>query len=83
MNTYAGGMRSTVSERGQITIPKTLRDKLGIAPGQVLDFSIEGSRLVAAKAAHRDPVDAVYGILEAPGSTDDFLAAIRGDAPSG
>jgi AbrB family looped-hinge helix DNA binding protein len=73
-------MRSTVSERGQVTIPKTLREQLGIAPGQVLDFAIDGSRLVATKAAQRDPVNAVYGIIDAPGSTDDLLAGIRGDA---
>jgi AbrB family looped-hinge helix DNA binding protein len=31
-------MKSTVSEKGQVTIPKPLREKLGIRAGQVLDF---------------------------------------------
>ena len=32
-------MKAVVSEKGQVTIPKTLRDRLGIRPGQVLDFA--------------------------------------------
>lgn len=71
-------MKSRVSVRGQVTIPKALRVSLGIAAGQVLDFEVEGGRLVATKTGQRDPVDAVYGILGEPGSTDDFLVAIRG-----
>lgn len=73
-------MKTTVSERGQVTIPKPLRDRLGIGPGQVLDFEAEGGRLVARKAAVRDPVDAVYGILGTGGSTDEFVAQLRGRA---
>lgn len=77
MNAYRPGMKTRVSERGQVTIPKPLRERLGIAAGQVLDFEIEGGRLVATKASERDPVDDVYGILGQPGSTDEFLAEIR------
>jgi AbrB family looped-hinge helix DNA binding protein len=73
-------MKSTVSERGQVTIPKALRERLGIGHGQVLDFQAEGGRLVATKSADRDPVDSVYGILGAPGSTDEALLALRGTA---
>lgn len=75
---YAFGMQSTVSERGQVTIPEALRERLGICAGQILDFDVEEGPLVATKAALRDPVDAVYGILGQPGSTDEFLAEIRG-----
>ncbi len=52
-------MRSVVSEKGQVTIPKRLRDRLGIRPGQVLDFDEEAGRLVARKGAVADPPDAV------------------------
>jgi AbrB family looped-hinge helix DNA binding protein len=71
-------MKSTVSERGQVTIPKDVRDRLGIRPGQVLEFSAEEGRLVATKSAQRDPVDAVYGILGREGSTDELVTAMRG-----
>jgi AbrB family looped-hinge helix DNA binding protein len=42
---------AVVAERGQVTIPKSLREKLGISPGTVLEFDIEcrvgGDRLPA------------------------------------
>ncbi|MCP9489184.1 MAG: AbrB/MazE/SpoVT family DNA-binding domain-containing protein [Solirubrobacteraceae bacterium MAG38_C4-C5] len=75
-------MKTTVSERGQITIPKGIRDRLGIRPGQVLEFSADEGRLVATKSARRDPVDAVYGILGREGSTDDVISALRGEPDS-
>jgi antitoxin PrlF len=31
-------MKAVVAERGQVTIPKRLRDRLGIRPGTVLEF---------------------------------------------
>lgn len=72
-------MKSTVSERGQVTIPKDVRDRLGIRPGQVLEFAAVEGRLVATKKAARDPVDAVYGILGRKGSTDELITAMRGE----
>jgi AbrB family looped-hinge helix DNA binding protein len=38
-----------VSEKGQITIPKALRTKLGLAPGTVLEFRAVNGKLVAHK----------------------------------
>jgi AbrB family looped-hinge helix DNA binding protein len=72
-------MKSVVSERGQVTIPKALRDRLGIRPGEVLDFDEEQGHLVAYKTAAADPVDAVYGIVRLDGGTDRFVAELRGD----
>lgn len=71
-------MRSTVSKRGQVTIPKPLRERMGISPGQVLDFEVVEGRLVASKVAARDPVDEVYGVLGRTASTDVFMGEIRG-----
>jgi AbrB family looped-hinge helix DNA binding protein len=31
-------MRTTVTSKGQVTIPKRVRDLLGISPGSVIDF---------------------------------------------
>ena len=72
-------MRSVVSEKGQVTIPKRLRDRLGIRPGQVLDFSDERGKLVATKATAVDPVASVFGILELDRSTDELVADLRGE----
>ena len=73
-------MKAIVSEKGQVTIPKRLRDRLGIRPGEVLEFESEGGRLVAVKAAATDPVDLVYGLLGRGKSTDDFMRLVR-DSP--
>ena len=72
-------MKTTVSEKGQMTIPKPLRQRLGIRARQVLDVREEGGRLVVAKADSRDPVDAVYGILKLDRPTDRLMAELRGN----
>jgi AbrB family looped-hinge helix DNA binding protein len=72
-------MKSIVSEKGQVTIPKSLRDQLGIRPGETLDFQEEHGRLVATKVAGRDPVDTVYGVLKLPRPTDELLRQLRGE----
>jgi antitoxin PrlF len=71
-------MKAIVSEKGQVTIPKPLRDRLGLRTGQVLDFFEEKGRLVAVKAASQDPVERVYGILKLGRSTDSLLRSLRG-----
>ncbi len=71
-------IKSTVSEKGQITVPKPLRERLGIRAGDQLDVSEEGGRLILRKAIASDPVAAVYGILGDREPTDDRMRALRG-----
>jgi len=42
-------MRARVSRNGRVRIPKRLRERLGIRPGQILDFEEEKGRLIARK----------------------------------
>lgn len=78
-NSYHSSMKSTVSERGQVTIPKAIREQLGIRPGQVLEFQAEKGRLVAIKELPADPIDLVFGIIDLQGGTDRAIAALRGE----
>ncbi|MBS0358233.1 MAG: AbrB/MazE/SpoVT family DNA-binding domain-containing protein [Proteobacteria bacterium] len=71
-------MKAIVAERGQITIPKSLRQKLGVKPGTVLDFQIKGTTLVATKADQSDPIDRVYGCLKQKINTDEVIDSLRG-----
>jgi len=71
-------MKAVVSEKGQVTIPKPLRTRLGIRPGAVLDFDAEGGRLVARKAQAADAVDAAWGILDLTEPVDAFVERARG-----
>jgi len=75
-------MKTTVSEKGQITIPKRLRDRLGLRAGTVLDFEEDKGRLVGRKLVPADALDELYGILKLPpGGTDAFIREIRGPGP--
>jgi antitoxin PrlF len=76
-------MRATVSERGQVTIPKRLRTRLGIRAGQLLEFQEdkESGRLIATKVFDVDPLAGLYGILKNDGrGTDEVIEELRGPA---
>ena len=70
-------MKAVVAERGQVTIPKALRDRLGIRPGTALEFSAENGALIARKA-ETDPVSRVFGCLGRQVDTDKSIRALRG-----
>lgn len=80
MKAYRSGMKSKLGERGQITIPKPIRDRLGMRRGQLLEIREERGEVVMTKSVEQDPVDAVYGILGTGRSTDEFIDDIRGPA---
>ncbi len=71
-------MRAVVAERGQVTIPKALRQRLGITPSTVLEFSEERGRLVAVKANPADPVERALGCLKTTKGTNRILEELRG-----
>jgi len=74
-------MKAIVSEKGQVTIPKPLRERLGIQPGQVLDFEERAGKLVARKLIEQDSLDSVFGILKGQGTTDEWIEELRGPGP--
>ena len=71
-------MKARVAERGQVTIPKRLRERLGVKPGTVLEFSEEHGRLIAVKSGSIDPVGEVFGCLGKRLNTDAVMAQLRG-----
>lgn len=76
-------LKAVVAERGQVTIPKLIRDRLGLVPGAVLTFELKGSKIIVTKQIVGDPVSSVYGCLKgatAYTSTDAYINAIRGVA---
>jgi len=72
-------MNAIVAERGQVTIPKPLRRRLGITPKTVLDFHEDHGRLIAVKMTGRDPVSRVRGCLKLDKTTDAILKTLRGE----
>lgn len=75
--------RAVVAERGQVTIPKVIRDKLGIRPGVVLNFELRDNTIIVSKDLTSDPIASIYGCLKGAtgyASTDEYLKEIRGAA---
>lgn len=51
-----------VSPKGQVVIPKDLRDQFGIEPGQKV--SVEGTDEGILVSGNRDPVEAMRGMFK-------------------
>ena len=73
-------MKTIVSEKGQITIPKACRDRLGLKAGTTLDVIADHGRLVAVKQRVIDGFHAWRGKGKLPGkmSVDDYIKKARG-----
>ena len=79
-----------VTTKGQVTIPKEIRERLGIGPGSEVDFvpSADGVRLVAVNEnvskeesarRFRETLDRMAGTLDLGGMTaDEYFQWIRG-----
>lgn len=76
-------MTTTVTSKGQVTIPKAMRNRLGIKPGDPVTFDLsEDGRVVLAKADAKAPVSRFRKLLGSAGpgpSTDEIMALLRGD----
>lgn len=77
-------MQTTITSKGQVTIPRDLRQFLGIKPGMAVTFEIEGDH-IALRAAPALPQGASgYGLIQSRRSAvpPDFdVASVISDAP--
>ena len=75
-------MDATVAERGQITLPKAIRDALGLTKGTRLKIELDGSRIVIRKDVN-DAISRARGRFRLPQgkTTDDVMRELRGRAP--
>ena len=46
-------MVSTVTDKGQVTVPKSIRDRLGIHPGTKLEFELESDDTLRVRVLTR------------------------------
>ncbi|MGA2263088.1 MAG: AbrB/MazE/SpoVT family DNA-binding domain-containing protein [Acidobacteriota bacterium] len=72
-------MKAIVSEKGQVTIPKACRDRLGLQTGSVLDFEARKGKLIAVKRQPEDVFRKWRGKAKLPRglSVDKYLDTIR------
>ena len=76
-------MKSTMSSKGQLTVPVELREKLGLEPGTVIQFELRDGHVSMRKGTQADhPVDRLYGTLHLDRSVDEILDEMRGPRPA-
>ena len=73
------GHGTTVSEKGQITIPKALRESPDIRPESVLEVAAVRGELIARKRDAEDPLLKWrgHGRLPRGETVDAYLACVR------
>jgi AbrB family looped-hinge helix DNA binding protein len=66
--------------KGQVTIPKKVRDKLGVHPGEDVGFEEKEGVIVITKAVSKSPFDKWVGRLaKLEGQkSDDLVKELRG-----
>jgi AbrB family looped-hinge helix DNA binding protein len=53
-----------VTSKGQITVPKDVREALGLSPGDELEFVEEDGQFLLRKRLRRSPFDPYMGYLK-------------------
>lgn len=58
-------MFATLTSKGQITLPKEIRDRLGLDAGAMLDFQVLPDNTITARAVKPD-ARRIRGLLKSP-----------------
>ena len=76
-------MANTVTSKGQVTIPKRIRDYLGIEPGGEVNFRrAEDGHIVIERADGTRPPSRFAKLVGSAGpgpTTDELMKLLRGD----
>ena len=69
-----------VTSKGQVTIPKAIREKLGVHPGEDVGFEEKDGMLVVSKVVTKSPFDKWVGKLKhlQGQRSDDLVKEARG-----
>jgi len=84
-NTLRDVMPTTLTVKGQVTIPKQIRDALGLRPGMSVDFSVNRDGEVVIHPADRlaktkeDRFESARGKAEVTWRTDQLMELLRGE----
>lgn len=77
-------MQTTLTSKGQVTIPKHIRDALHLEPGCAIEFRINRDGEVVLKRPDErrgedDRFERMRGKADVKWRTDDLMALLRGD----
>jgi AbrB family looped-hinge helix DNA binding protein len=78
-----------ITSKGQVTIPVEVREKIGLQPGDEVEFVAEGESVVMRRSQtpkHETRGDRAVRVLRGTGdwpaeTTDDIMRLLRGDPP--
>ena len=56
----------TLTSKGQLTLPKPIRDRMKLAAGSKLDFQVQPDGTLAVRPLNRS-IDSIIGMLHRPG----------------
>ena len=77
---------STITVKGQVTVPKQIRDALGLTPGSRVDFDLdERGRVILQRAdatrqrKQGDRFEAARGKADIAWRTDELMALLRAE----
>ena len=72
-------MQATVTKEGKVTIPKAIRDRLGLKPGSRVSFNVSADGGVVLQPVEGDRFDRMVGTLKTDMTTEEIMALLRGD----
>ena len=81
-------MPTLLTRKGQVTIPKQIRDELGLLPGALVEFSVNAAGEVVLRRAGpdqnvgrapQDCFDTVRGRADVPWRTDELMRLLRAE----
>lgn len=68
-----------VTEKGQVTIPKEIREQLGIQPGDEIDFEETEEGYVIRKEVDESRFEKWRGVAETDATVEERMADLRGE----
>ncbi len=80
-------MSSTLTSKGQVTIPKKIRDAMGLAPGSSVEFGVNNGEVVIRKSGGKrstqpkrpDRFDRARGKATVKWRTEELMELLRGE----
>lgn len=69
-----------VTRKGQVTIPKKVRDSLGLRPGNEVDFRMEEGVYFLEKKTQTTAISKWAGFLKGNRISDEIIEELRGKA---
>lgn len=78
-------MPTTLTIKGQVTIPKQIRDALGLKPGMPVDFAVNDDGEVVIRPSEGsaeckpDRFEAARGKADVKWRTEDLMTLLRGE----